>query len=435
MEKVEITEEEFKQILKEVNNKLDLSTMNSERIEGRVITVVNQVLSKTSGGIMMSKKDHTAEDYQGTYYSEEDFLKGLVDLANQKIQTSHFQKVGKVQVDETAVNDALKKFSQLYVAAKQTQLEKQDFYTVSRSDENTTEINNAGGLITKKSDEKMVQEGRYIDEGYAQVVIDNVIVVPAEEPMPIVPEKTKIIQEPTQEEVERAIENISQQPNFKTGFTKPRLSEKAKEKLKEVAQKFTKVLIIPMLAMSMPVTAVNVDDISPQSIDEGVPIVEVVNDIGDTIDETVNDFGGNNILEIGDVVQMNNGDSYDHNSQANDGISGQVGSNPYREEGLYTVDVIAVLDASTNEILGVVQEAGDSLDNALEQAGLTMEDVNSGKVVVRYNVDEGVDLNRDAAAGWVTYDKNTYQDLLNITTITIGDNVQVQNNSLGGISR
>ena len=111
---------------------------------------------------------------------------------------------------------------------------------------------------------------------------------------------------------------------------------------------------------------------------------------------------------------MLDGMHYDHNSQANDGISGEINANPYRNAGDYTVDVIALVNSATGDLIDYTAEPDGNLEDLLEANGYSMQDIENGTITARYNVSEGQNPNLDGEpAGWVTYDSN-YQDKGNI---------------------
>ena len=455
-----LTEEEIRQILASVSNKLGASSMNVSNVQGRVISIVKDSESKQSGGIFMSKGDTDSTSYMGEFYNLEDFLKALNEFVGsvKKEQTSTFTKKGKVEVDKKVVDEAVHEFTSLIIRKKETKNNNADFYTVSRSNENSDIEKRSGGLITSQG--KEVKEGKYIDEAAARQILSS-IEIPEEEKVAVIPPienkkeekkekkkeetiivpgpvsfrvtvdyKTPNMEVPTKKEVEEAVESIGKKTPKRSTFKVNKLHPSIKEKTKEYAKKLAPLLLIPILLIHQTklmgkkyphkgplpprVNIEQTEDIPDIPIpDDKLPAKEMPKEEAD------------HSLKIGDVVMMEKGIKYDHNSQADDKISGVIGENPYREEGEYTVDVIAILDAETNAIIGYTGKAGGSLDKLLEEHNLRMQDVESGKVRVRYNVSEGInkDLGRAEAAGWVTYKSDTYEKIGNVQNMITLDAV------------
>lgn len=467
-----LTDAELKEVLKRVQNKLEAARMQADNITGRTLTVDNSEGTKRSGGIMISKREDTESDYLGTYYSFEEFMVALNEFLDRKTSTMSgtFKRRGKLKVDQEAVDTALEEFTSLFVEKIIRERGNGDFYAVSRSDRGSTDEKRTGGLVTPKG--MVVEEGRYVDEATARAIADGVvdevepvIVPPIPDPLGPPPE-IEVEAGSDESPVDPVIDDdkedkdkptLVQEPREST-FKRRKVKEEEKNKFKELAAKVRKVLLIPLIAFTIS-AGIPTDGRSDTITDMPTPppIEQEDNDIDlavddifippvpeiDTEEVTAEDSVSteettSSDLEIGDIVEMKDGMTYDHTSQAQDGISGEIGANPYREAGDYTVDVIAILDGETGEIIATTHEAGSNLDDLLLAHGLSREDVESGKVQVRYNVSEGInaDLDRAEAAGWVTYDAGTYQDKGNAVEdmLSAEDTAQMdeQTNDQGG---
>ena len=181
-----LTEDEISQILAAINNKLAADTMNVSNVQGRTISIIKDGQIKKSGGIFVSHNEASNVSYKGIYYSLDDFLNAINNFigSTKKEQTSTFTKKGKVEVDKEVVDEALHEFSSLYISKKNNSKNNADFYTVSRSNENSDSIKNAGGLITNK--ESNVKEGQYIDSAAAMKILSS-IRIPGEEEKAVIP--------------------------------------------------------------------------------------------------------------------------------------------------------------------------------------------------------------------------------------------------------
>jgi hypothetical protein len=451
-----LTEDEISQILAAINNKLAADTMNVSNVQGRTISIIKDGQIKKSGGIFVSHNEASNVSYKGIYYSLDDFLNAINNFigSTKKEQTSTFTKKGKVEVDKEVVDEALHEFSSLYISKKNNSKNNADFYTVSRSNENSDSIKKTGGLITNK--ESNVKEGQYIDSAAAMKILSSIKIPEEEEKavIPIIPvpkekeedipvivsildekgkenkpvitpipvkstnEVVKGIEVPTKKEVEEALDRIPKKKSIITRFTKRKLEPTVKEKVKDYAKKITSALLITGITILL--LHGRVGDYPFRKNKDLEPRKTRIERVEETYYEPRIEKKISTIekvkpsLRIGDIVEMKDGIRYDHNSQADDGGYGIIGQNPYRQEGEYTVDVIAILDGETNDIIGYTSGLGDSLDKLLERNNLTMDDVNSGKVKVRYNVSLGRQSNTysehaEESAGWVTYNQEDYE--------------------------
>lgn len=432
-----LTDEEIQQVLDRINDKLKTAAMKRDSITGRTITIVNSETTKRSGGIMVSKADDIESDYLGTFYSYEEFIEALTTFLSEKetSMSGTFHKKEKLKIDQDAVDTAIEEFTSLFVEKIERERKEGkrqpngDFYTVSRKDKGSSEEKTSGGLITPKG--MPVKEGQYIDEQTAKQIAREGIVSEPSSPPTIPPESDK---EPTNEQEkdeEKKPAPVLVQKTMKSTFKRKKISKELKDKLMRIAKRAVTVLLIPLVALALKGCPIITDNgkipiIQPQppeiaQVDENyIPEDDII------VDETQTNEEEPINLEIGDIVEMHDGDRYDHNSQASDDISGEIGANPYREAGDYTVDVIAILDSETNEIIATTQEENANLDDLLLSNGLSREDIESGKIKVRYNVSEGknADLDRSEAAGWVTYDEDTYQDKGNVIEDMLNENIE-----------
>ena len=64
-----MNEREKKELLDRIKDRLIAEGMDISNVEGRVISIVNEELSKKSGGIMMSPKDEGSTSFEGVYYN------------------------------------------------------------------------------------------------------------------------------------------------------------------------------------------------------------------------------------------------------------------------------------------------------------------------------------------------------------------------------
>ena len=451
-----LTEKEIQDLLGSIDNRLESQEMRSNNIIGRTITVVNGEKSKQSGGIMISKSDDSFSDYLGIYYNLEDFLKALNEYISQPKEISGtFQRKGKIELEQKVVNEALKEFTSLYLQ-KLVREVGADFYVVSRSDSGENEVRRTGGIITPR--DMPVKEGQYIDETTARTIAAGVGMSAVIDDPIIggVPTGGFFEEQPVDKDlVEEIARKIFEQEKQESTFRKRILLGELKKKISELTRRTVPFLLIPIISFSVnklmseyqapindPVVPGLEQDISDETLtDEGISLpskVVIDGDTADSLDFEVEDLSQteiedvNHSLEIGDIVAMNDGDRYDLTAQAQDGVSGEIGSNPYREEGDYTVDVIAIIDSDTGNIIATTSEKGGNLEDLLLSNGYSHDDIESGKVQVRYNVSEGknADLDRTNAAGWVSYDKDSYQSKENIINDMLKE--QVNNNCQGG---
>lgn len=411
-------ESEIQQILGQIENKLVADTMNAENIMGRTLTVINGEVNKRSGGIMIGHDSKLESEYLGTYYNLDDILISLNDFLNNSKEesVSTFTEKGNIDLDQRVINHALSNFSSLYIEKlkkeQKEEMEKAsqngpDFYTVSRSDPNNDEVQRTGGLIVRHG--MPLKEGQYVDEQLAAEII-----------------KTGVIEIPSKVEIEQAVKSINKKPFIST-FKKKFMNSELSERLKEIARKITEILIVPAMVISVSVPGLVSEKYLTDQF-ETPAIEQVVTNSFETsaLEQGVADFSeplstitavqdATHSLENGDIVELENGMTYDHNSQANDGISGEIGTT-VRQSGDYTVDVIALTNPQTGEIIDYTDEYDGNLEDLLSINGLTMQDIENGNVTARYNVSEGQnpDLDRNNAAGWLTYDNHTYQDKGNI---------------------
>ena len=388
-------------ILDQVKDRLVAEDMDAKNVEGRVISVVNDEISKRSGGIMMSPNDEGASSYEGEYYSVDGLMTAIndyIEKENEK-RTSGFERKGKVDLDKEAIDKAIHDASSLYVEQQQTK-GNGSFYGVSRSDENSDEIKKAGGLITPEG--VSVKEDQYISEDGARAIMDGLIEVP------------------TEKEVVDAVKKIPEQEKEVSTVTRKRVSPEIIEKLKKYAKRATAIIGIALVLGGVSTTLVNDGEMPvnqqykvEQTYEDEVPSDE----LSSMFEEEV----GNNNLEIGDVVELNDGVSFDHNSQGDDGLTGVIGETE-REAGDYTVDVISIMDSDGN-LIDYTSDKDGNLEKLLEENGYTMDDITSGKIAARYNVSEGMneDLDRSEAAGWIDYNQDTYHDKGNVIQNNIND--------------
>ena len=77
------------------------------------------------------------------------------------------------------------------------------------------------------------------------------------------------------------------------------------------------------------------------------------------------------------------------------------------------------------DIIATSSEKGGNLEDLLLSNGYFHDDIESGKIQVRYNVSEGknADLDRTNAAGWLSYDKDSYQAKENIINDMLDEHV------------
>ena len=449
-----LTEKEIQDLLGSIDNRLESQEMRSNNIIGRTITVVNGEKSKQSGGIMISKSEDSFSDYLGTYYNLEDFLKALNEYISQPKEISGtFQRKGKIELDKKVVDEALRDFTSLYLQKKEREVGA-DFYVVSRSDTGENEVRRTGGIITPR--DMPVKEGQYIDETTARTIAAGVgMSAVIDEPIiGGVPTGGFFEEQPVDKDlVEEIARKIFEQEKQESTFRKRILLGELKKKISELTRRTVPFLLIPIISFSVnklmseyqaPINDPVVPEMEKDISDENV-IVDSPSKVAiDGYSTATFDFGVKDLsqietedssshsLEIGDIVEMSDGDHYDFTAQAQDGVSGEIGSNPYREAGDYTVDVIAIIDSDTGNIIATTSEKGGNLEDLLLSNGYSHDDIESGKVQVRYNVSEGknADLDRTNAAGWVSYDKDSYQSKENIINDMLKE--QVNNNSQGG---
>ena len=402
-----MNEREKEKILDQVKDRLVAEGMDTKNTEGRVISVVNDEISKRSGGIMMSPSDEGAESYEGEYYSVEELMEainGYVEKKNEK-KTSTFERKGKIGIDQEAIDKAIHEASSLYVEKQQTK-GNGSFYGVSRSDENSDEVKKSGGLITPEGVD--VKEDQYISEDGAKAMMDG------------------LIELPTEEEIVDAVKKIPEQEEKTTTITRKKMSPETIAKLKEYARRVAAITGVVLILLTHgpgpdPENIYEGDSLSNDSQYKTEQSYETPeDDIATMFDE---EEIGNKDLEIGDVVELNDGVQFDHNSQGDDGLTGVIGEGE-REAGDYTVDVISIMDADGN-LIDYTSDRDGSLERLLEENGYTMEDIRNGKVSARYNVSEGIneDLSRDEAAGWINYDQDNYHDKGNV----VQDNIEELN--------
>ncbi len=397
MDNTRLSDLEIQRIVSKVKNRLIAERMLAEHIEGRTITVVNNDINKVSGGIMISKKDATGDDYLGEYFNLEEFLIALdefLESENEK-ESSSFERKGKLELDEEGLDDALAEFTSLFVEKQQSK--NAGFYGVSRSDENSKEVQQSGGVILPDGVE--AKEGQYIDESTIDAIFDSIIEVP------------------TEEEIKDAVEKAKDQTEEKTEITRKKEDKLVMDKVKDYGKRIGGIVGITIaLFIARPYI---VDDPTVLPPYEPNRIEQREDELAEMFEE------GNRDLEIGDVVELEDGVKYDHNSQADDGLSGVIGENDEREAGEYTVDVISIHDED-GKVIAYTSDKDGNLEQLLEENGYSMEDIENGKIKARYNVSEGrnEDLDRSEAAGWIDYDKDTYKDIGNV----------IHDNELGGKS-
>ncbi len=397
MDNTRLSDLEIQRIVSKVKNRLIAERMLAEHIEGRTITVVNDDINKVSGGIMISKKDATGDDYLGEYFNLEEFLIALdefLESENEK-ESSPFERKGKLELDEEGLDDALVEFTSLFVEKQQSK--NAGFYGVSRSDENSKEVQQSGGVILPNGVE--AKEGQYVDESTIDAIFDSIIEVP------------------TEEEIKDAVEKVKDQSEEKTEITRKKEDKPVMDKVKEYGKRIGGIVGITIaLFIARPYI---IDDPTVLPPYEPNRIEQREDELAEMFEE------GNRDLEIGDVVELEDGVKYDHNSQADDGLSGVIGENDEREAGEYTVDVISIHDED-GKVIAFTADKDGNLEQLLEENGYSMEDIENGKIKARYNVSEGrnEDLDRSEAAGWIDYDKDTYKDIGNV----------IHDNELGGKS-
>ena len=389
-----MNEKEKKELLDRIKDRLIAEGMDISNVEGRVISIVNEELSKKSGGIMMSPKDEGSTSFEGVYYNLDELMEALNDYienGNEKRSTT-VERKGKIELDKEAVDKAIHEASSLYVEKQQTK-RRVSFYGVSRSNENSDEVKKSGGLITPEGMD--VKEGQYISEDGAKAMMDGLIEVP------------------TKEEVIEAIKEIPEQEKITTTVTRKRLSPELMERLKKYAKRATAIIGIGLVIITATPDIIGGEDFIPPEPEDVIELID---------EEEI----GNNDLEIGDVVELEEGVKFDHNSQGDDGLHGVIGENE-REAGDYTVDVISIMDEDGN-LIDYTSDRDGSLEKLLEENGYTMDDVRSGKISVRYNVSEGIneDLDRSESAGWIDYNQDNYHDKGNV----IQDNLKELNGGM-----
>lgn len=385
---------EIERTLDQVKDKLVAEDMDIKNVEGRVISVVNDEISKRSGGIMMSPTDAGALSYEGEYYNVEELVEAIKEyVENKEKKASTFKRKGKVAIDQEAVDKTIHEASILYVE-KQLNRGNGSFYGVSRSNENSDEMKKTGGLITSVG--VKVKEGQYISEDGARAMLDGLIEIP------------------TEEELIEAVKRVPEQEEKTTLVNRKRLSPEVLDRLKRYAKRAGAIIGIGLVMITSDPAIIGGEDIYPnepsyttEQMDEN-PKDEIETMLAE--EEEI----GNADLEIGDIVELRDGVKFDHNSQGDDGLSGVIGEG-IREAGDYTVDVIAILDEN-GKIIDFVAHQQGSLEHLLEDNGYTMEDVKSGRINVRYNISEGInpDLDRSEAAGYVDYDQENYHDKGNV---------------------
>ena len=396
-----LSSQEIQEILDRVNNKLHITNMNADNITGRTIEVVNNEFRKKSGGIMISKKSDVGSDYIGTYYNLDDFLVALDNYVNEPSDmSSTFTKKEKLEIEQESLDIALKEYTNLTIEKGNSDR----FHVVSRSDKNETTSVRTGGLITPSG--VSIKEGQYIDEESAKSIGAEVVSQKEEE-----------------ESIEKIAESIRKQPEMTSTFTKKALSEEAKKKMKKLAKRVATVVLIPVVALSLKSGIANINNQPDDSI---------IHD--DTISYSIAVDEQDNSLKIGDITFLDDGVKYDYTSQG--GKSGIIGENPYRQSGDYTVDVIALLDGKTNEIIATTSEKGGSLEELLLANGYTEEDIKNGTIRVRANESQGInpDLDRTNAAGWVDYNPDTYQSEGNVFDDMFADGENTNEVNQGGIN-
>ena len=397
MDNTRLSDLEIQRIVSKVKNRLIAERMLAEHIEGRTITVVNDDINKVSGGIMISKKDAAGDDYLGEYFNLEEFLIALdefLESENEK-ESSPFERKGKLELDEEGLDDALVEFTSLFVEKQQSK--NAGFYGVSRSDENSKEVQQSGGVILPDGVE--AKEGQYVDESTIDAIFDSIIEVP------------------TEEEIKDAVEKVKDQSEEKTEITRKKEDKPVMDKVKEYGKRIGGIVGITIaLFIARPYI---IDDPTVLPPYEPNRIEQREDELAEMFEE------GNRDLEIGDVVELEDGVKYDHNSQADDGLSGVIGENDEREAGEYTVDVISIHDED-GKLIAFTADKDGNLEQLLEENGYSMEDIENGKIKARYNVSEGrnEDLDRSEAAGYIDYDKDTYKDIGNV----------IHDNELGGKS-
>ena len=395
-----LSNQEIQEILDRVNNKLHITNMNADNITGRTIEVINSDFRKKSGGIMISKKSDIGKDYIGTYYNLDDFLVALDNYVNEPSEIrSTFTKKDKLEIEEESLDIALKEYTNLTIEKGNSNR----FHVVSRSDKNEATSIRTGGLITPNG--VSIKEGQYIEEEAAKSI------------------STEVVSHKEEESIEKIAESIRKQPEMTSTFTKKSLSEEAKKKMKKIAKRVATVVLIPVIALSLKSGIANINN---------QPADSIIRD--DTTAYSIAMDEQDNTLKIGDITFLDDGVKYDYTSQG--GKSGVIGENPYRQSGDYTVDVIAILDGKTNELIATTSEKGGSLDELLLANGYTEEDIKNGTIKVRTNESQGInpDLDRTNAAGWIDYNPDTYQSEGNVFDDMFNDTENTNEVSQGGIN-
>ena len=395
-----LSNQEIQEILDRVNNKLHITNMNADNITGRTIEVINSDFRKKSGGIMISKKSDIGKDYIGIYYNLDDFLVALDNYVNEPSEIrSTFTKKDKLEIEEESLDIALKEYTNLTIEKGNSNR----FHVVSRSDKNEATSIRTGGLITPNG--VSIKEGQYIEEEAAKSI------------------STEVVSHKEEESIEKIAESIRKQPEMTSTFTKKSLSEEAKKKMKKIAKRVATVVLIPVIALSLKSGIANINN---------QPADSIIRD--DTTAYSIAMDEQDNTLKIGDITFLDDGVKYDYTSQG--GKSGVIGENPYRQSGDYTVDVIAILDGKTNELIATTSEKGGSLDELLLANGYTEEDIKNGTIKVRTNESQGInpDLDRTNAAGWIDYNPDTYQSEGNVFDDMFNDTENTNEVSQGGIN-
>ena len=430
-EKSPLTDEELLEVLKEVRDRIAAEVMEADNITGRTITIDNQNTTKRSGGIMISKKENADNAYIGTYYSFEEFMTALDELMAKKSaeMTSTFKRKTTLKVDSKAVAEALKEYSSL-VIEKQGTSRNADTYVVSRSDPGSDTEKRTGGIFTPVG--MPVKEGRYIDRDTAKRISDGVI---AEKdkiaPPPIYINPTPgnspatgkdnnpgpdVVQNPPGQGKTKDDSNKENNDTpVASTFEKKGKVQKLSRLLSEV---FFAIPFVPTLLIPTPVRPKYVDptDIPPaieitvdtddadEKREEDIPTTEK-EEPEKEVTESVPENKDNPVtVRNGDIIYVPEGTQYDHTSLGNDRISGTVGENPYREPGEYKVNIVVLIDAESGEWIDGTYEEGEGELELLAKNGLTVEDVKSGKIIVKYHISKG--RTDEHPTGWVPYDPN-----------------------------
>lgn len=222
------------------------------------------------------------------------------------------------------------------------------------------------------------------------------------------------IDEYSEEEIIEATRKMIEEPNeFTSAYEQKSVGKRIKTFFKNHAKKIATVTVGALAAFSL----INCDNSFSNSSDNEITNDDLSNMKGsiqkasDEIPDRVDDRSVN----IGDVITLQEGQVYDHNSQADDGINGVVATDSVREPGKYTIDTLALIDTETNDILSVTTKT--NLNALLDDAGVTLDDVLSGKVQIRANVNEGYSLDRNAAAGWIDINPEKYNAISNVADL------------------